>query len=60
MFQLFSLECKNDLVVIYGYGHGLGLYQQAAIEMASQAVNYVDIIEFYYTNTCIIHYSELH
>ncbi len=57
----FSLESKKDSVVFHGrgYGHGVGLCQQGAIEMANMGINYTDIIQFYYKNTRIIHYSEL-
>jgi len=57
----FSLESKKDSVVFHGrgYGHGVGLCQQGAIEMANMGINYTDIIKFYYANTRIIHYSEL-
>ena len=58
----FSLENKKDSVIFNGrgYGHGVGLCQQGAIQMANQGLNYKSIIAFYYTNTSIIHYSELH
>lgn len=57
----FSMESKKDSVVFHGrgYGHGVGLCQQGAIRMANLGVNFKDIIKFYYTNTRIIHYSEL-
>jgi len=57
----FSLESKKDSVVFHGrgYGHGVGLCQQGAIHMADLGINYKEIIKFYYTDTRIIHYSEL-
>ena len=59
--SFFTLESKKDSVIFHGrgYGHGVGLCQQGAIEMANRGMNYVDIIKFYYANTSIIHYSEL-
>jgi stage II sporulation protein D len=58
----FSLEQKGDSVLFHGrgYGHGVGLCQQGAIKMANDGLNYKDIISFYYSNTSIIHYSQLH
>lgn len=32
-----------------GYGHGVGMAQDGAIEMAKQGMSYMDILEFYYT-----------
>lgn len=57
----FSLESKKDSVVFHGrgYGHGVGLCQQGAIHMADLGIDYKEIIKFYYTDTRIIHYSEL-
>ena len=58
----FSIQLKNDSVLFHGkgYGHGVGLCQQGAIRMANLGINYKSIISFYYHNTSIIHYSELH
>jgi len=58
----FSIEQKGDSVLFHGrgYGHGVGLCQQGAIQMANNGIRYKDIISFYYHNTSIIHYSELH
>lgn len=33
-----------------GYGHGIGMPQDSAIEMAKQGFSYRDILEFYYTD----------
>ncbi|GAB1475418.1 SpoIID/LytB domain-containing protein [Bacillota bacterium] len=32
-----------------GYGHGVGMAQDGAIEMAKQGMSYLDILDFYYT-----------
>ena len=32
-----------------GYGHGVGMSQDGAIEMARQGMNYIDILKFYFT-----------
>lgn len=57
----FSLESKKDSVIFHGrgYGHGVGLCQQGAIQMADLGMGYKEIIQFYYADTQIIHYSEL-
>ncbi len=34
-----------------GYGHGLGMSQRGAMEMAKQGKTYTEILEFYYPNT---------
>ena len=48
--SFFSMELKNDSILISGkgYGHGVGMSQEGAIEMAKQGFSYADIIKFYY------------
>jgi stage II sporulation protein D len=48
----FYLEPGNGTVVIrgHGYGHGLGLCQEGAMEMARAGYTYVDILMFYFRN----------
>ena len=36
-----------------GYGHGVGLCQEGAMEMASRGYNFTQILKFYYTNIII-------
>ena len=57
----FSIESKKDSITFHGrgYGHGVGLCQQGAIQMADLGIDYKTIIKYYYANTQIIHYSEL-
>lgn len=33
-----------------GYGHGVGMSQDGAIEMAKQGMDYIDILNFYFTD----------
>lgn len=33
-----------------GYGHGVGMAQDGAIEMARQGYNFIEILKFYFTN----------
>ncbi|HEV7231277.1 MAG TPA: SpoIID/LytB domain-containing protein, partial [Bacteroidia bacterium] len=59
-FQLkstyFSVEEKNDSVIFRGkgYGHGVGLCQEGAMNMARLGYSYRDILNFYYRNINII------
>ena len=52
----FEINIVNDEIVIttYGYGHGVGMSQYGANEMAKNGYNYSDIINHYYTNVKII------
>lgn len=40
----------NLLVRGRGYGHGVGLCQEGAMEMAENGYNFIDILQFYYTD----------
>jgi stage II sporulation protein D len=46
----FHIENNGTYVTIkgHGYGHGLGLCQEGAMEMARVGYNYVDILMFYF------------
>lgn len=46
----FTLKFSNNKVVIttYGYGHGVGMSQYGANELAKQGKNYQEIISYYY------------
>ncbi len=51
----FSL-IKSDRYVIFdgkGYGHGVGLSQWGAFEMAKQGKNYKEILKHYYPGTIL-------
>lgn len=64
-FQLrssfFSIEAQQDSITFIGkgYGHGVGLSQEGAMEMARQGKKYPEIIHFYYTGIQIIPYRNL-
>ncbi len=64
-FQLrsayFSVETKNDTVCLNGkgYGHGVGLSQEGAIQMVKLGYSYIDILQFYYNNIHIVKYNEI-
>lgn len=46
----FDITIENDLIKIktYGYGHGVGLSQYGANQMANNGYNYQEIIKHYY------------
>jgi stage II sporulation protein D len=51
----FSVNAIGDSVLLKGkgYGHGVGLCQEGAMEMASRGFNFKQIIEFYYFGVLI-------
>ena len=52
---LFDINCENGNVIISGkgYGHGVGMSQYGAVEMAKKGNTYKDIIDFYFPGTNI-------
>jgi stage II sporulation protein D len=64
-FQLkstyFSIEQKNDSVIFNGrgYGHGVGLCQEGAMNMAKLNYNYKDILDFYFKDVHLINLTAL-
>ncbi len=52
---LFDIECNNNKITVKGkgYGHGVGMSQYGAVEMAKKGNNYNDIIGFYFPGTNI-------
>jgi stage II sporulation protein D len=52
----FYVKAETDKVSFYGhgYGHGLGLCQEGAMEMARMGYTYVDILMFYFSNLTLI------
>lgn len=57
----FSMEKSGDDIVFKGrgYGHGIGLSQEGAMEMARQGYSFEDILRFYYHEIQIKHLDEL-
>jgi stage II sporulation protein D len=51
----FSVIAAKDSVTFRGkgYGHGVGLCQEGAMEMASKGSTYQQVIEFYYFGVII-------
>ena len=59
--SFFSMTIKNDSVLVYGkgYGHGVGMSQEGAMEMARQGFSYSDILSFYYDMIDVSHIEDL-
>lgn len=51
----YNLKKGEYLIIGNGYGHGLGMSQYGAKDMAEAGYSYKDIIKFYYTDVDIIH-----
>ena len=51
----FSVFAAGDFIILKGrgFGHGVGLCQEGAMEMAKRGFNYHQIIDFYYNNVLI-------
>lgn len=58
----FSVQSDSVNVVLNGkgYGHGVGLCQEGAMEMAKLGYSYYDILRFYYQNVFIIDLRRLY
>lgn len=57
----FSLNPEGNYLVFSGrgYGHGVGLSQEGAMQMARQNYSFLDIIYYYYKNTKVVNYNKL-
>ena len=57
----FSVQvAKKEIRIIgHGYGHGVGLCQEGAMQMAVRGWKYDKIIKFYYKNVKIVNISEV-
>lgn len=58
-FNMFPLASGKIVIWGKGYGHGVGLSQEGAANMAEQGLNYKDIIKFYFYNVRIMDYQDL-
>ena len=54
--SFFSVTAEGDSLLLKGrgYGHGVGLCQEGAMEMAVKGFDFRDIIRFYYSDVHII------
>ena len=57
----FSIIPNGDHILIKGkgYGHGVGLSQEGAMNMARQGYDFRDIIHYYYSNVKIVKMSDM-
>ncbi len=57
----FSVSEDKDQVLLKGkgYGHGVGLSQEGAINMVKQGKKAEDVIRFYYTGVRIVKYTDI-
>lgn len=54
--SFFSVRVENDIVILSGrgYGHGIGLCQEGAMQMARVGYTYKEILKFYYYNIKLV------
>ncbi len=59
--SFFTMEIQNGSIVLHGkgYGHGVGMSQEGAMEMARQGYSYSDILRFYFYNVQIIELGDV-
>ncbi len=57
----FSIKPEGNYLVFSGkgYGHGVGLSQEGAMQMARQNYSFLDIINYYYKNVKVVNYNSL-
>lgn len=55
----FDIEISNNKIKfnVYGYGHGVGMSQNGANELAKQGYDYASILEYFYTDVKITDYK---
>lgn len=53
-FDIYLLDNGNIKVVCYGYGHGVGMSQYGANELAKQGYDYKDILKHYYQGVEVV------
>jgi stage II sporulation protein D len=59
--DFFGVRLEGDKIVLdgRGYGHGVGLSQEGAMQMARLGYHYTAILNYYYYQIQIIHYKFL-
>ncbi|NSW45290.1 MAG: SpoIID/LytB domain-containing protein [Bacteroidales bacterium] len=59
--SFFSIKPDGDSLIFKGkgYGHGVGLCQDGAIQMAKKGYSYADIITFYFKGVRVVSYKSL-
>ncbi|MBE0654654.1 MAG: SpoIID/LytB domain-containing protein [Bacteroidales bacterium] len=59
--SFFSMKRNGNEIILEGkgYGHGIGLSQEGAMEMARQGYSYRDILQYYYHEIQVLDIKEL-
>lgn len=59
--SFFNLEDTGEEIIFHGkgYGHGIGMCQQGAMEMAVVGYTWPDILHFYFHNVSVADYREM-
>jgi stage II sporulation protein D len=59
--SFFSVIYNDGFIILKGkgYGHGVGLSQEGAMNMARKGYHFTEILNFYYHNIKIINYREI-
>jgi stage II sporulation protein D len=59
--DFFEVKVAGDQVILdgRGFGHGVGLSQEGAMEMARRGYHYAAILQYYYDQIQIVHYRSL-
>jgi len=57
----FSIKPEGNYLIISGkgYGHGVGLSQEGAMQMARNNYSFIDIINYYYKNIKVVNYNSI-
>ena len=52
----FEIEKKDNIYTIktYGYGHGVGMSQYGANELAKKGYTYEEILDYYYSEIDLV------
>jgi len=56
-FFKISTDDFESIFVGKGFGHGVGLCQEGAMEMSKKGYTYFEILNFYYSNIHLVHRS---
>ncbi|GHT17447.1 cell division protein [Bacteroidia bacterium] len=57
----FSVRVEGNNVVLTGrgYGHGVGVCQEGAMQMAERGISFKKILQYYYKNTTLLDFDDL-
>ena len=58
-FQIHRDDGTHLILKGKGFGHGVGLCQEGAMEMAKAGYTFPDIIHFYFQNVLIVNYNKI-